>query len=211
MIDERNGKIYSPAGDDSINDVVRDLIRGEFSMIIKLIFEHGLKKWTVLHGTMHPWSFIEEAAKKTVEKEFDSVYSRLVLCKTYRLDEDGKVLTPDELLFRSVQLVNLSHCNLTFDVKFRSLICIGLNEQVLHIWLETLCSNMELIEKWYHPWSFIRSPGWVQIKCELRILAQFSFLLNPDIELPENRKELAINECIKDMLVKHHLFSWDLN
>ncbi len=28
------------------------------------------------------------------------MYSRLVLCKTYRLDEDGKVLTPEEILYR---------------------------------------------------------------------------------------------------------------
>jgi hypothetical protein len=211
LIDERNGKVYSAAGDDSINERIRDLVRGEFSLNLKLIFEHGLKKWTVLGGKMHPWSFVEEAAKKTIEKEFDSVYSRLVLCKTFRLDEDGKVLTPDELLFKSVQLINMSHANLSLDIKFRTLVCVGLNEQVLHIWLETLCSNMELIEKWFHPWSFIRSPGWVQIKCELRILSQFSFLLNVDAELPEHRKETAINECIKDMLVKHHLFSWDLN
>lgn len=50
-----------------------------------------------LGGPCHPWLFIEEAATKEVEKDFNSVYSRLVLCKTYRLDEDGKVLTPEEV------------------------------------------------------------------------------------------------------------------
>ena len=54
-------------------------------------------------GVCHPWLFIEEAAHKEVEKDFNSVYSRLVLCKTYRLDEDGKVLTPEELLYRLKQ------------------------------------------------------------------------------------------------------------
>ena len=43
------------------------------------------------------------------------------------------------------------------------------SEQVLHLWLETLCSCVEVVEKWYQPWSFMRSPGWVQIKCELRL------------------------------------------
>ena len=43
---------------------------------------------------------IPQAATREVEKDFQSVYSRLVLCKTYRLDEDGKVLTPEEVLFR---------------------------------------------------------------------------------------------------------------
>ena len=45
---------------------------------------------------------------------------------------------------------------------------MSLSEQVLHLWLETLCSCVEVVEKWYHPWSYLRSPGWVQIKCELR-------------------------------------------
>lgn len=42
------------------------------------------------------------------------------------------------------------------------------SEQVLHLWLEVLCSSLQTVEKWFHPWSFLRSPGWVQIKCELR-------------------------------------------
>ena len=72
--------------------------------------------------------FQTQASCKEVEKDFESVYSRLVLCKTYRLDEDGKVLTPEELLYRSVQSVNLTHdtAHAQMDVKLRSLICQGL-------------------------------------------------------------------------------------
>lgn len=55
-----------------------------------------------------------------------------------------------QLLYRSVQCVNLSHdaCHAQMDVKLRSLICIGLNEQVLHLWFEILCSSMDMVEKW---------------------------------------------------------------
>lgn len=56
------------------------------------------------------------------------------------------------------------------------------SEQVLHLWLEVLCSSLQTVEKWFHPWSFLRSPGWVQIKCELRWV--WSFLLLPFFELP---------------------------
>lgn len=56
-------------------------------------------------GPCHPWLFIEEAATKEVERDFNSVYSRLVLCKTYRLDEDGKVLTPEEVKKK----INMKH------------------------------------------------------------------------------------------------------
>jgi len=51
------------------------------------------------------------------------------------------------------------------------------SEQVLHLWLETLCSCIDVVEKWYQPWSFMRSPGWVQIKCELRSVL-FGLLLS---------------------------------
>lgn len=120
-----------------------------------------------------------------------------------------------------MQLVNLNHdaqnklpTKAILNSKLASLVCIGLNEQCLHIWLETLCSSLETVEKWYQPWSFIRSPGWVQIKCELRILAQFSFFLSTsdDGQLVDGMglRENEINECIRDMLVKYHLFSWEI-
>ncbi|XP_070309482.1 small G protein signaling modulator 3 isoform X2 [Odocoileus virginianus] len=99
VLDERS-KEYSIAGDDAVTEGVTDLVRGTLCPALKALFEHGLKKPSLLGGACHPWLFIEEAAGREVERDFDSVYSRLVLCKTYRLDEDGKVLTPEELLYR---------------------------------------------------------------------------------------------------------------
>ncbi|XP_078611297.1 small G protein signaling modulator 3 homolog isoform X2 [Branchiostoma floridae x Branchiostoma japonicum] len=237
LLDERS-KLYTTAGDDQVTEAITDLVRGTLCPALKMIFDHGLRQPSILGRTCHPWLFIEEAAQREVEKDFDSVYSRLVLCKTYRLDEDGKVLTPEELLYRAVQSVNMTHdtAHACMDVKFRSWICYGLNEQVLHLWLEALCSCDPAVEKWYHSWSFLRSPGWVQIKCELRLLSKFSFNLSQDWELP-NKKEAAptkygeehqiqkygevtqnqvqqvsqpLKEGVRDMLVKHHLFSWEL-
>ncbi|KAJ8873633.1 hypothetical protein PR048_024455 [Dryococelus australis] len=212
LLDERS-KQYSSAGDDSVSEAVTDLVRGTLCPTIKQVLEHGMKKPTILGGLCHPWLFIEEAAAKEVERDFNSVYSRLVLCKTYRLDEDGKVLTPEELLYRCIQAVNQTHDNAhaQMDVKLRSLVCLGLNEQVLHLWLEVLCSCTEVVQKWYHPWSFVYSPGWVQVKCELRVLSQFAFNLNPDWELPPKKEQSQpLKDGVRDMLVKHHLFSWDL-
>lgn len=212
LLDERS-KQYSSAGDDSVTEAITDLVRGTLCPTLKAVLEYGMKRSSLLGGTCHPWLFIEEVANKEVEKDFNSVYSRLVLCKTYRLDEDGKVLTPEEVLYRSVQAVNMSHdqAHAQMDVKLRSLVCIGLNEQVLHLWFEVLCSCLSVVHKWYQPWSFINSPGWVQIKCELRLLSQFAFNLNPNWELPTQREpSQPLREGVRDMLVKHHLFSWDL-
>ncbi|CAF1433369.1 unnamed protein product, partial [Rotaria sordida] len=264
LVDERS-KLYSFAGDDSVNEYILDLVRGKLATCIKAIFEHGLRKtstvlggichpWlfieeAALHainkdfdsvyarlilcktyrldedgriltpeellcrcGICHPWLFIEEAALHAINKDFDSVYARLILCKTYRLDEDGRILTPEELLCRCIRSINYTHnlAHAQMDVKLRSFICVGLNEQVLHLWLETLCSCTDIIKKWYLPWSFLRSPCWVQIKCDLRVLQQFSFTLQQNFELPIAYRQLDVLSDVRDMLIKHHLFSWDL-
>ncbi|XP_052267050.1 small G protein signaling modulator 3-like isoform X2 [Dreissena polymorpha] len=212
LLDERS-KSYSLAGDDGVSEAITDLVRGTLCPAMKAVFEHGLKRHSLLGSICHPWLFIEEAASHEVEKDFQSVYSRLVLCKTFRLDEDGKVLTPEEILYRAVQAVNISHdaVHAQMDVKLRSLMCCGLNEQVLHLWLETLCSCTDVVEKWYHPWSFMRSPGWVQIKCELRALAAFGFNMDYTYELPKKKNPArAITDSVKDILITHHLFSWEM-
>ncbi|KAL3312084.1 Small G protein signaling modulator 3 [Cichlidogyrus casuarinus] len=210
------------------------------------VFQHGMKK-TKHEIACNPWSFIEEAVAKEMEKDFSSVYSRLVLCKTFHLDHDGRVLGPEELLFRSVQMINKSSA--PQEQKFRTLVCMGLNEQVLHMWLEVLHSSQNVLEKWYHPWAFIRTPVWLQIKCELRLLIQFSFHLSTALEADTSPKKHQLSKkktlkpspskpqngsppgrtlstaveqltaddssignvsnCI-DMIVKHHLFSWEL-
>ncbi|KAF0313788.1 Small G protein signaling modulator 3 [Amphibalanus amphitrite] len=95
LLDERS-KMYSSAGDDSVTEAVTHLVRGSLCATLKQVLEHGMRRPIILGGVCHPWLFIEEVAHKEVERDYNSVYSRLVLCKTYRLDEDGKVLSPEE-------------------------------------------------------------------------------------------------------------------
>ena len=42
--------------------------------------------------------FVVEASGEAVANDYNSVFSRLVLCKTFRLEEDGKVCTPHQSL-----------------------------------------------------------------------------------------------------------------
>ncbi|XP_036093452.1 small G protein signaling modulator 3 isoform X5 [Rousettus aegyptiacus] len=191
VLDERS-KEYSVAGDDAVTEAVTDLVRGTLCPALKALFEHGLKKPSLLGGACHPWLFIEEPrrGRGSSPSLHTGQHWQLWSPSFPRLDEDGKVLTPEELLYRAVQSVNVTHdaAHAQMDVKLRSLICVGLNEQVLHLWLEVLCSSLPTVEKWYQPWSFLRSPGWVQIKCELRVLCCFAFSLSQDWELPVKRE-----------------------
>ncbi|KAK6766285.1 hypothetical protein RB195_025901 [Necator americanus] len=245
IVDER-GKNYTVYGDEAVSPEITEYIRGRLANSFRQVMDHGIMESVLYPSTAyHPWSFIEDIAYYSVEKHFNSVYSRLTLCNTFKLDQDGKILTPEELLFRSVQLINDSHnaANAHPDVKLRSLLVLGVNEQCLHLWFDLFCSSehQEAIRsKYYHPWAFIRTPAWRQIKCDLRLLSQFSFNLSVDFEIEgiEKKKkksstgmmtstkkkmlstvmagelkqngEEPLKKGVTDMLIKHHLFSWDL-
>ena len=83
VVDERS-KQYSKAGDDKVNHAITDLVRGPLTSALKQMLELGLKKSGLLVGSLHPWQFIVAAANEAVQPDYDSVFSRLVLCKTFR-------------------------------------------------------------------------------------------------------------------------------
>ena len=49
LVDERS-KLYSLAGDDTVNEYISDLVRGKLATCIKAIFEHGLRKTPIVLG-----------------------------------------------------------------------------------------------------------------------------------------------------------------
>ena len=83
LLDERSAP-YSRAGDDSVHRAVTDLVRGPLASALKQLLEQGLRRGGLLAGPAHPWQFIEEAASEVVQPDYNSVFSRLVLCKTFK-------------------------------------------------------------------------------------------------------------------------------
>ena len=88
MIDERS-KVYSSVGDDRVNETITDLVRGHLATAIKTLLEQGLKTTSLLTGAVHPWQFIVDAANEVVESDYKSVFSRLVLCKTFKYTSES--------------------------------------------------------------------------------------------------------------------------
>ena len=72
------------AGDDSVNETITDLVRGPLASALKQMLEQGLRRTGLLTGSIHPWQFILEAANEVVQADYNSVFSRLVLCKTFK-------------------------------------------------------------------------------------------------------------------------------
>lgn len=46
-----------------MTEAVTDLVRGTLCPALKALFEHGLKKPSLLGGACHPWLFIEEVSR----------------------------------------------------------------------------------------------------------------------------------------------------
>ncbi|KAH7732229.1 Variant SH3 domain containing protein [Aphelenchoides avenae] len=227
LIDER-GKNYCILGDEAVDTRVSELVRGPLATTFRRVLFH------------------EAVSTSLMEQHNIASNSRLTLCDTFKLDQDGKVLSPEELLYRAVKSIDHTHnlVSAQLDVKLRSLVAYALNEQCLHLWFEVLCNSGSrqdpIRERFYQTWSFIRCPAWQQIKCELRLFAQLPFNLNVDSEVAlskDKSKKSSVNgtsasklkaaaaskprvvqangkeplkEGVRDMLIKHHLFSWDL-
>lgn len=169
LLDERSLD-YSIAGDDSVLPFINDLVRGKLCTALKGIFFYDLKR-TSYFVPVHPWTVLEEIHTQLASGgEFKQIYSRLVLTKTFRLDEFARVLSPSELLYRSMTQVNTWYgAHAPLDVKFRSLVCMGLNQYVLHDWLQLIClTQVDIIRKHYGPNSFLSAPVWKMIKAELK-------------------------------------------
>uniref|UniRef100_A0A914GZF3 Uncharacterized protein n=1 Tax=Globodera rostochiensis TaxID=31243 RepID=A0A914GZF3_GLORO len=144
--------------------------------------------------------------------------SKLTLCNTFCLDQDVRVLGPEELLHLAIRTIHRSHAaaNAPADAKLRSLVAFGLNEQVVHgrdvgfllfvlisfrlnksVFTCGSTSSAFIMGKTYSDndtsvpgLSFVHPPHNRLICCELKLLAQFAFSLDVNSELV-SAEELA--------------------
>ena len=78
------------------------------------------------------------------------------------------------------------------DVKLRSLICMGLNEQVLHLWLEVLGSSINTIQKWLvFKWEIHHGIMLNLYVLSVKVLS-WKFLSQPGLGAGEVRLETAV-------------------
>lgn len=133
LIDER-GKNYCVYGDEATEPKIGEIVRSQLGSALCRILHHGIRETNVIMTTFvgHPWLYIEALTNSLSERKSTAVSSKLTLCDAFKLDQDGKVLTPEELLIRAVQEINHSHHIETsqLDMKIRALISYALNEQV---------------------------------------------------------------------------------
>jgi hypothetical protein len=71
------------------------------------------------------------------------------------------------------------------NIKFRSFVCCGLNNGLLHEWVRVLTEDEETMTKFYEAWAFVRATegALTQIMDTLQPLGSYKYSLSLDYEL----------------------------
>jgi len=160
-----SGKDKIELGNDIINRDVARLIRGTLCSAIANVLLSGFKSYR-LFGSYHMWDFIETSAYNLLELSIDA-----------RVSKFNNI----------VQLLNSDARFTDNNIKYRSFICLTLNNKLLHEVFDIFSNNEDTV-KFYEPWSFMRDPQlYPQMVAVLQILTQFPFKLLYDYEFrPKN-------------------------
>jgi len=131
---------------------------------------HGFKSFKLI-GRYHIWDFVQSAA--------DAVHE---LHKV-----DGKPHTPAESsLTKAVVQVN-EHEGMAANpnIKFRSFVCQGLNDHLLHEWIALLTRDEPTMQKFYETWAYVRASesALSMVMSTIEPLKSLPFLLSLDYEI----------------------------
>ena len=129
---------------------------------------HGFKSYKLI-GRYHIWDFVQES------------------CEATKLRLDGREQSAAEkTLLAAVVDVN-SHDGMANNpnIKFRSFVCSGLNNRLLHEWVRVLTIDKETMVKFYESWAFVNSSAEAlpQLMASLQPLSNHEYSLSLDYEL----------------------------
>uniref|UniRef100_A0A1I7STV8 RUN and TBC1 domain-containing protein 3 n=1 Tax=Bursaphelenchus xylophilus TaxID=6326 RepID=A0A1I7STV8_BURXY len=90
IVDERSKK-YCAFGDEMLTPKIGNLVRNSLFNSLYAILSYGLRPTGIVTSKTHPWHYIEALADALMEAHNNITHSKLTLCDTFNLDQDGKV------------------------------------------------------------------------------------------------------------------------
>ena len=166
-----SGKSMELLGNDQKNKEIAVLVRGQLCTALSRVLLHGFKSFKLI-GRYHIWDFVQHACEATHErlKRTGANYSAAERTMTDAVVEvnstgvEGPANNP--------------------NIKFRSFVCSGLNNGLLHEWVAVLTADAETMSKFYESWAFVRSSEQAlpQMMDAIRPLADYKYTLSLDYE-----------------------------
>lgn len=161
-------------GNDRKNKDIAVLVRGQLCTALSRVLLHGFKSYKLI-GRYHIWDFVQESCEAT----------------TKRLDGGAKS-DAERTLLAAVVAIN-SHDGMANNpnIKFRSFVCCGLNDLLLHEWVRVLTVDKETMIKFYENWAFVNTSA--------EALPQLIDALQP------------LSTHVYDLSLDYELTRWDLH
>ena len=162
-------KSIETLGNDQKNKEIAVLVRGQLCTALSRVLLHGFKSFKLI-GRYHIWDFVQQSC--------DATHERRATSKAYS--------DAERTLTSAVVDVN-SHEGMANNpnIKFRSFVCCGLNNGLLHEWVRVLTADEETMTKFYEAWAFVRATegALTQIMETLQPLGTYKYSLSLDYEL----------------------------
>ena len=162
-------KTVETLGNDQKNKEIAVLVRGQLCTALSRVLLHGFKSFKLI-GRYHIWDFVQQSC--------DATHERRATSKAYS--------DAERTLTAAVVDVN-SHEGMANNpnIKFRSFVCCGLNNGLLHEWVRVLTADDETMTKFYEAWAFVRATegALTQIMDTLQPLGTYKYSLSLDYEL----------------------------
>jgi hypothetical protein len=158
-------------GDDQKNKEIAVLVRGQLCTALSRVLLHGFKSFKLI-GRYHIWDFVQHAC--------DATHERLRRAS-------GNYSVAERTMTAAVVEINSSGVEGPANnpnIKFRSFVCSGLNNGLLHEWIAVLTADAETMNKFYETWAFVRSSEQAlpQMMEAIRPLASHKYTLSLDYE-----------------------------
>jgi len=168
-----SSKTMDVLGNDQKNKEIAVLVRGQLCTALSRVMLHGFKSFKMI-GRYHIWDFVQQSC--------DATHTRLQ--KASEQYSDAERTLTDAV----VQVNSLSSGDGPVNnpnIKFRSFVCSGLNNGLIHEWIRVLTSDGETMGKFYETWAFVRhsEDALPQMTSALQPLAQYKYTLSLDYEI----------------------------
>ncbi|XP_065197428.1 RUN domain-containing protein 1-like [Sycon ciliatum] len=131
----------------------------------------------------HVWQVFEQFYALKKGHEYNSTPARTLSSAFNMPLEGGVAVTPRQRLFDCMMNIQRTHetAYKSPDVKFRSLVCAGMNHGLLAAWCNMVATSDEVTQRNYQPWACIRT----SLKSVVKDLERLSSLtFNLSIEPP---------------------------
>ena len=195
-------KSTTPSSSSSIQEDLIRLVRGEFSIALKELIQHGLcqsfqpsklstkalvgcmSSHTVQGYGLHVWELFNKFYQLKKGDDFNNQPSNM-LSEAFAMDIGCTQQNPKQSLLTVLYRIKTTHepRKRSYDAMYKALISAGLNRGRLAQWVRLVIRCPELVDRHFERWSYVIRSGFDEVLTALEKLSSMTFFLPEDLAI----------------------------